>query len=96
MIFPVIVYLLVDRVVRLPGWISYATAVSAALGFVLTSQPYRIPRLLGIDAQSLTLTLTPFGVILQSLLVYGAIIIVGVGLFLLFRTNRVEGNTSTR
>jgi hypothetical protein len=61
-----------------------------ALGLVLSSQPYRIPRLLGYDVQVQTLQLGTVGVLLQSILIYGAFCMVLGGVDLLYQTQLVS------
>jgi hypothetical protein len=94
MLIPALLYLVWDYTKRNPGWKANGLILLTGLGFVFASQPYRIPRLLGIDAQLETLGLDAITVLFQSVLVYG-LVALGVAAFVLLYFGRRQNEGFT-
>jgi len=90
LLIPILVSLLSERLKNVPNFSSYGLIGMALVGFVLLSQPFRIPRLIGYNVEAETASLSVVGGLLQSLCVYGAILITLVVVKLLWEARQPE------
>jgi hypothetical protein len=89
---PALIYLLSEEVrnARQP-WRMLIPIGLLLVAFVLLSQPYRIPRFLGYDVEDQTATFDALGVFLQSLFLYGLLMVWGVCVWLVGKNRSLEG-----
>jgi alpha-1,2-mannosyltransferase len=88
LLVPALIYLVWVRFVTRTSPQRWILMGATFMGFVLMSQPFRIPRMLGYNVEVDTLSLDTFGILLQSLLLYGALLIVGVAVYLMLTGRR--------
>lgn len=90
LIIPTLVHILWDQAAHAAKPEDYLGALIFVVGFAFMSQPYRLPRILGYDVQVDTLTLNWFGLLLQSIFVYGSLAIAGVTAARLLRNRTLD------